>query len=181
MQAPEAGKVNQDPSARLARTTCGFMATQRCNFLGNILFTILYDTVTVSFLRVRVAAANRPGMSGLSKGGDHVPARQPSSAHAAIARRRAIRRTRERGESLMQTTMDLREVTDRVLGLSPPRVPMPARMPRRLDQPLGLVLLLVSALGSAVSLGLWANGHGGLACRVFGGTILLLALALRML
>ena len=81
----------------------------------------------------------------------------------------------------MPISVNLREITDRVLGLSPPRVLIPARLPRRTHQGVGLILLLLSALAMAASLGLWIGGHGGLALRIFGGTVLLLALSLRLL
>ena len=81
----------------------------------------------------------------------------------------------------MHTTADLREITDRVLGLSLPRVPAPARAPRRLDKPAGLALLLLSASASTASITLWAAGHGGWALRLIGAAILMLTGALRLL
>jgi len=81
----------------------------------------------------------------------------------------------------MRTSVDLREVTDRVLGLSLPRVRRPARRFRRTEGPIAVILLLISALTTAAGLALWAGGHGLSALQVFGGTILLLALALRLL
>ncbi len=81
----------------------------------------------------------------------------------------------------MRTSVDLREVTDRVLGLSIPILPRPARRFRRTDGPMAFVLVLISSLTTVASLGLWADGHGHLALQVFGGTILVLGIALRLL
>ena len=81
----------------------------------------------------------------------------------------------------MLTNLDLSAVTDRVLGLSAPRIAPFARLPGRSDRPLGPILLLFSALASATGLGLWAAGHGDWAARVVGAAVLLLVLTLRLL
>ena len=81
----------------------------------------------------------------------------------------------------MRTSVDLREVTDRVLGLSLPRVARRARRFRRTDGPTAFILLLISGLITVASLVLWAEGHGDWALRTFIGTTLLLGVALRLL
>jgi hypothetical protein len=75
----------------------------------------------------------------------------------------------------------MQAITDRVLGLTMPRVPMGARLPRPWDRRMGMILLIISALVTVACLILWAFGDTTAALRLFGGTVLALAIALRLL
>ncbi len=81
----------------------------------------------------------------------------------------------------MYTPINLQEVTDRVQGLSPPRVPMSARLPRPWDRQMGFVLLVISALVSAACVALWLYGHATIALCVFIASVVSLSLAVRLL
>ena len=79
----------------------------------------------------------------------------------------------------MRTTVNLQDVTDRVLGLVPRR--QPARVIPRgpSDRVVALAMLAISGSATLASLGLWISGNGVAALRLFGGTILFLVVLLR--
>jgi hypothetical protein len=79
----------------------------------------------------------------------------------------------------MRTTVNLREVTDRVLGLSTPTIRARPAKPRRSDRILASIMLVISATATITSLGLWIAGEGMTGLRVFAGAILLLLVMLR--
>ncbi len=108
-------------------------------------------------------------------------ARQQSRAQAAASARRRAKRAQAREESEMYVPINLQEVTDRVRGLSPPRVPMAARLPKPWDRLLGLVLMTLSASVSVLCLGLWIDGYTTMSTRLFVGAVIGLALAVRLL
>ncbi len=79
----------------------------------------------------------------------------------------------------MRETVDLQAVTDRVLGFLPPRVGSRARRRKPNDRRLAVAMLLLSAMATVISLGLWLGGHGVAALQVFCGSILVLVVLLR--
>lgn len=79
----------------------------------------------------------------------------------------------------MRNTVNMRDVTDRVLGLVPRR--QPARVVPRgpSDRVVAMAMLAISATATVASLGLWIGGHGVAAIRLFCGSILMLVVLLR--
>jgi hypothetical protein len=80
----------------------------------------------------------------------------------------------------MRNTINMREVTDRVLGMVPPSTPFRTGRRRRNQRGFATALLAVSALATVLSLGLWIAGHGMLGLKLFGGAVLLLLVAVRL-
>jgi hypothetical protein len=80
----------------------------------------------------------------------------------------------------MPTNINMREVTDRVLGMIPPSVPSRVRRRGPDHRGLAAILLGISALATLTSLGLLILDHAMLGLRVFCGSILLLLIVLRL-
>jgi hypothetical protein len=80
----------------------------------------------------------------------------------------------------MRNTVNLREVTDRVLGMIPPSTPLPTRRRRRHHRGVAAAFLAASGLATLGSLGLWISGHGMAGLETFGGSVLLLMVILRL-
>jgi hypothetical protein len=80
----------------------------------------------------------------------------------------------------MQTTIDLQAITNRVLGVVPPRSSIRPGRPRRGDMILAVALLFTSAAATIGIALLWASGHRLAAARLFCGVVMLLMALIRI-